>query len=371
MSADRILQVITRSDWGGAQRIVESLSRRLDGVTDVACGPGGRLIDRLADSDVTVHPQPHLRSAPHPADLLAYRDLRRLLADGDFDIVHGHSTKAGALARVAAARAGVPSVFTVHGWGFYNTGYGALRPLVVRGERLLARHTDRIVCVSENDRQQGRAHGVLSPGVGTVIHNGIPPRSGTPDRGRLRREFGIAPGTPVVGAIARLAEQKNPLGILRATRRLRDRGHEFATVLIGSGPLSRDCRAFVEEHDMENTFLPGFRDDALELLPEFDVFLLPSRFEGFPLTVLECLHAGVPVVAHDVGGVPEAIDDGVTGVVVPPDGVEAFINGVETLLERPERRRHMGRRAQQVAGARFTEDRMVAQYRDLYRSVGD
>ncbi|WP_262180162.1 glycosyltransferase family 4 protein [Haloarcula laminariae] len=370
MSADRILQVITRSDWGGAQRVVESLSRRLDGVTDVACGPGGRLIDRLTDSDVTVHLQPHLQSRPQPSDLLAYRDLRHLLEDGDFDIVHSHSTKAGVLARTAAARAGVPSVFTVHGWGFYNTEYSVLRPLVVRGERRLARHTDRIVCVSENDRRQGRAHGILSPKAGTVIHNGIQPHGGTPDRARLREEFGINSGMPIVGAVARLAEQKNPLKILRTACQLRDRGHEFATVLIGSGPLSSDCQSFVEDHGMENTFLPGFREDALELLPAFDVFLLPSRFEGLPLTVLESLHAGVPVVAYDVGGVAEAIDDGVTGMVVSSGGGR-FADAVETLLGRPEWRRHMGRRAQQVAGARFTEDRMVARYGDLYRSLAD
>lgn len=370
MSAPHILQVITRSDWGGAPRVVESLATNIGEGTAVACGPGGRLIDRLEDAGVPVHVQPHLRSAPHPRDALAYRDLRALVADGEFDVVHAHSTKAGALARIAAFREGVPTVFTVHGWGFYNTEYDALRPVLVRGERLLARRTDGIVCVSENDRRQGQDAGILSDGDGTVIHNGIPPLDHGPDRTRLREVFGIDPSTPIIGAVARLAVQKNPVGILSTAKELADRGHKVATVLIGSGPLAERCHQFKETHDLERVYMPGFRDDALELLPDFDVFLLPSRFEGFPLTVLECLHAGVPVVAHDVGGVGEAIDHGETGYVVPAGTTnERFTDYVGTLLEHPDRRAAMGRRAKQVASERYTEQRMVDEYRAVYESL--
>lgn len=370
MTSRRVLQVVTRSEWGGAQRIVESLATSIDGVTAVACGPGGRLIDRLERSGVSVHVQPHLQSAPHPRDFLAYRDLKSLIDTGNFDLVHCHSTKAGALARIAASRAGVPSVFTVHGWGFYNSGYGAIEPLITTGERLLARRTDAVVCVSHNDCRVGRQKRVLTPEQGTVIHNGIEPPEPSPDRTTLHEEFDIDPDTPVIGAVARLAPQKDPLAILDTARRLADRGHDVATVLIGSGPLAEDCRSFVSDHDMQNVYLPGFRDDAMDLLFDFDVFLLPSRFEGFPLTVLECLHVGVPVVAHDVGGVSEAIDDGSTGFVVSPERSRSTLaDRVEILLTDPQRHERMGQRARQVAAARFTEQQMVKQYRTLYESI--
>lgn len=369
MAENRILQVITRSDWGGAPRIVESLATRIDDVTAVACGPGGRLIERLERQNVPVHVQPHLRSAPHPADVLAYRDLKALIASGEFDLVHCHSTKAGALARLAANRLDVPTVFTVHGWGFYNTEYGALRPLVVRGERYLARKTEEVVCVSKHDRREGHKRDILEGDEGTVVHNGIPPLEPPKDRTTIEEAFGIDDEVPVLGAIARLAPQKDPLRILEVAKRLQHRGHEFAMVLIGSGPLQEECEDYVDRHGLERTYLPGFREDAKDLLHDFDVFLLPSRFEGFPLTVLECLHAGVPLVAHDVGGVAEAVDDGVTGFVVPPTADATFEDRVATLLDEPDRRRKMSVRSQQVARARFTEDRMVEEYSAVYERI--
>jgi glycosyltransferase involved in cell wall biosynthesis len=370
MSSQRILQVITRSDWGGAPQIVESLSTRIEDVTAVACGPDGLLIDRLEEAGVPVHVQPHLQSSPHPRDVLAYRDLRTLLTEGNFDLVHAHSTKAGALARIAAARNSISSVFTVHGWGFYNTEYNALRPIVIKGEQFLARRTEKVICVSENDRQEGQKRDIVSEDTGEVIHNGIPPLHPHIDRNTLYEEFDIDTDTPIIGAIARLVPQKNPLEILETAKELSDRGHDFATILIGSGPLAEDCQEFIDYHNLENVYVPGFRDDVQELLFDFDIFLLPSRFEGFPLTVLECLHAGVPLVANDVGGVAEAIDDSVTGFVVNPNAIDnTFTDRVEILLSDPRRRQKMSNRAQQVAVSRFTEQRMIADYQNLYDAL--
>lgn len=370
MSSQRILQVITRSDWGGAPRVVESLATQIDEVVAVACGPGGRLIDRLKKEGISVHVQPYLQSSPHPKDTLAYRDLRQLITEGEFDLVHCHSTKAGALARIAATNAGIPSVFTVHGWGFYNTEYRLLHPLIIRGERFLQRHTDVIVCVSRNDLQQGKCHGILSSDAGTVIHNGIPPLKLSSYPKTLYDEFGIDRDTPIIGAIGRIAPQKDPLAILETAKQLQDRGHNVATVLIGSGPLEDKCHNYIDEHNMANTYMPGFVDDALEFLLDFDIFLLPSQFEGFPLTVLECMHAGVPLVAHDVGGVAEAIDDGETGFVVSPCAPEGlFVERVETLLTNSQQRHDMSRRAQEVAAAQFTEERMVSNYQKLYQKI--
>jgi glycosyltransferase involved in cell wall biosynthesis len=368
MSSNRILQVITRSDWGGAARVVESLGTQIDDVTDVACGPNGRLIDRLKDRGIKVHVQPYLQSPPHPRDILAYQDLHRLITGKEFDLIHSHSTKAGALTRLAASRAEIPNVFTVHGWGFYNTEYRVLRPLVIKGERYLEQHTDEIVCVSLNDYQKGRHHGILSEGSGTVIHNGINPPKIPSDRDTLYQELEIDSDTTIIGAIGRLAPQKNPLQIIKTGEKLRQRGNDIATVLIGSGPLMNECQQYINRRGLDNTYMLGFIDEALELLPDFDIFLLPSRFEGFPLTVLECLHLGVPLVAYDVGGVAEAIDDGKTGFIVAPNAEEQFVNQTEMLINNPLQQQEMGQRAQQVAVERFTEKRMVSGYREVYKS---
>jgi glycosyltransferase involved in cell wall biosynthesis len=370
MSSQRILQVITRSDWGGAPRIVESLATQIEDVTGVACGPGGKLIDRLKNKDISVHVQPHLQSSPHPKDILAYRDLKQLVSKGEFDLVHAHSTKAGALTRIAASQSDIPSIFTVHGWGFYNTEYSLLRSLVIHGERYLEQQTNEIVCVSHNDRHQGQHHGILSAETGTVIHNGISPLEISESRNTLYEKFGIDQDTLIIGAIGRLAPQKNPLEILETSKKLQNRGHKIATVLIGSGPLQEECQQYINDNKMENTHLPGFMPDVVKLLPDFDIFLLPSRFEGFPLTVLECMHAGVPLVAHDVGGVAEAINHPKTGFVVSPDASEEmFVNHVEKLIESPDQRHGMAQRATKVATEQFTQDRMISDYQDIYQEI--
>lgn len=371
MSSNRILQVITRSDWGGAARVVESLATQIDDVTDVACGPNGRLIDRLENRGIQVHVQPHLQSPPHPKDVLAYQDLHQLISGKDFDLVHSHSTKAGALTRLAAFRADIPNVFTVHGWGFYNTEYGRLRPIVIKGEQYLERYTDEIVCVSRNDYRQGRQHEILSESSGTVIHNGIMSPRMSSDRNTLYKELEIGSDMTIIGSIGRLAPQKNPLRIIKTGEKLKNNGYDIATVLIGSGSLMEECQRYIDRQDLDNIYMLGFVDDALELLPDFDVFLLPSRFEGFPLTVLECLHLGVPLVAHDVGGVAEAIDNGETGFIVDPDSEKRFVERVETLVKNPQQRKKMSHRAQQVATKQFTEERMISEYLSVYDSIID
>jgi glycosyltransferase involved in cell wall biosynthesis len=206
-----VLHVITRSDWGGAPLVVKLLATGSEANTAVACGTGGKLIDELRQEGVPVFEQPFLQSPPDPvADARAFADLYRLLRRGSFDLVHCHSTKAGAVGRLAAKLAGVQTVFTVHGWGFYNTDYGRAAPVVARGESAIARITDAIVCISENDYEEGRNHGIVQHADSTVIHNGIPPISVPDDRQTLYDEAGIEPGTVVVGAIARLAPQKTP-----------------------------------------------------------------------------------------------------------------------------------------------------------------
>lgn len=369
MNRARILQVITRSDWGGAPRVVASLATEMDAETEVACGPGGRLIEDLRAADVPVHIQPHLQSTPGACDLLAFADLWQLIRVNDYDLVHCHSTKAGVLGRVAATLNDIPTIFTVHGWGFYNTSYDHLEPLLVRAERRLAHMTDHVVCVSHNDRREGRARNILAPDEGTVIHNGIRPLDDRTTDADIRAVFDIPTDHMIIGAITRLAPQKDPLAILRTAAALRNRDHAVSTVLIGKGPLMNECRSFVNDRDLENVYLAGFREDALSLLPEFDVFLLPSRFEGFPLTVLECLHAGVPVVAYDVGGVAEAIDSGVVGEIVPAGEEERFVEAVAALVSDPDRLATYARRARLVGSQHFTVNKMIKKYNKIYNKT--
>jgi len=363
-----VLHVITGESWGGAPRIVELLSSRMPPTAAVACAPNPRFRRRLEAENVRVIEQPHLQAPPAPTtDLRALFDMIALLRRESFDLVHCHSTKSGILGRVAAAVAGVPTVFSVHGWGFYNSEYDYLSPVLTRVERALESRTDRIVCVSRNDLEAGRRHGILDGTDARVVRNGVPPPELPADRSRLA-DTGVDTGRPVVGTVARLVEQKRPLDLFRAGRDLQDRGQDPATVWIGTGHLEERCERVVDQLGV-NGHLLGFRTDALELTVDFDVFVLTSRFEGFPVSIIEAMHLGLPVVAYDVGGVEEAVVDGETGFVVPAGDREALVDRIEQLLRNPDLRAEFGRRGLERAVETFSVEGMIESYEETYREV--
>lgn len=257
-------------------------------------------------------------------------------------------------------------MFTVHGWGFYNTEFSWFAPLVRNGEKVMAEITDEIVCVSKNDLSQGQKHNITQRTNARVIHNGIPPLEFDDDRVRIADLCDIDSESVVLGSISRLARQKNPLELLRVASHLEEIGLDVEVVHIGNGPLKSECENYIRRKGIENVHMLGFVEDALDLLPDIDVFLLPSAFEGFPLTVLESMHTGTPTVGYDVGGVAEAIQDGETGYVVLQDDYTQFLDRVIDLIENDERRTEMGATAKSVAQERFTADRMVGEYEDVY-----
>jgi glycosyltransferase involved in cell wall biosynthesis len=363
-----VLHVITESSWGGAQRIVNLLCEWTSPVCQVACGTGGRLIDELSRTNVPVQLQPNLVRQPAPkSDSLALKELIHTIRRVDPDVVHCHSTKAGILGRIAGLIVSAPVVFTVHGWGFYNTEYQTVQPAIVGAERLLSKITDRTVCVSENDLQQGLQRSVLSTQSATVIRNGIPRPVVDTAQITLREELSLRPEQVLIGAVARLAEQKAPEQVLRLGRRLRDAGHSVATVLVGDGPLKEDCERLAASDP--DSYVLGFREDALACMAAFDLFALPSRFEGLPLTVLEAMHLGVPVIGYDVGGVSEAVTDGMTGRLVKPREFDILCRRAGELVDDEELRARFGKEAAEKAARNFTAVRMAQEYDRVYQQV--
>ena len=360
-----LLYVITSGDTGGAQSHVLHCCTRLRneyGVGLVA-GTGGYLVERARALGLPVYVLPGLgRNRPAAGDVAVLRGLLRVIRDFRPALVCCHSTKAGFLGRLAARLAGVPAVFTVHGWGF-SEGVPALRrAAVLRAERLAAGWADRIICVSEYDRDLALRHGVARPEQMVVVPNGVPP---------VGEELRARPGEggPVrLVMVARFEAPKDHLLLLRALAGLA--APEWELWLVGDGRLEEKARQEAAGLGLgDRVRFLGPRHEVPELLARCHVFVLTSNWEGLPLTVLEAMRAGLPVVASDVGGVREAVADGETGFLVPRGDAARLRERLKLLLQTPELRARMGAAGYGRWRERFTLDRMLRNTEAVYREV--
>ena len=275
------------------------------------------------------------------------------------DVVHVHSSKVGFLGRLAAAigRRTRSVLFTPHAWSFWAAS-GAVRSGYIGLERLAARWCRTIVVVADAERRAGLDASIGGREQYRVIHNGID-----------TAKFDVA-RDPVHGrvvAVGRLARQKRPDLVVLAASRLLQRRNDFEVLLVGEGPERRAVERLVDELGLSaNVKLLGNRDDVPDLLATAETALLASDYEGCPLSVLEAMAAGVPVVATRVGGVPEIVADGETGLLVEPGQPDALAAAIGSVLEDPSLRYSLGREGQRVARERFTRERMSADLAELY-----
>ncbi|TEB04623.1 putative glycosyltransferase EpsD [Pelotomaculum schinkii] len=378
MKPVRILYIITLSEIGGAQKVVYHLAAGLEpGLFDiaVACAPGGELVGWLRGlpETIEVFELPELKRDISPLDdFKALWKLYSIIRKGNFDIVHCHSSKAGILGRLAARLAGVPAIyFTAHGWGLHAYQNWVARLFFIWAERLAGTVSTKVICVSEADLIKGKALKLAPAEKFTLIHNGLP----EPDQndGLLRGEFGFSKEDMVIGTVARLAPQKDPIFLLQVAERILSRQNSYAGqrqpffVMIGDGPLRSSCKAYLTAKGIDKSvFLLGSREEAACLMRDFDVFVLFSRWEGLPLTIIEAMLGGCPVAATKVGGVSELVEDGKTGLLIDESDLAAAEAALMDLIANPPRRRAMGKAGRERALRLFSIDKMIQKYRDLY-----
>jgi glycosyltransferase involved in cell wall biosynthesis len=356
----RLLLVITLAETGGAQSYVAALLPALAPRFDVvvAAHGDGPLVEAAARAGVRFVELRHMRRALHPVrDARGLLELVALIRRERPDIVHANSSKAGILGRLAAMVAGVPiTVFTVHGWAF--KAYGGLAARLYRtADRVMARATTITICVTDSERATGLGAGTCDAKRTTVIPNAIDTRTAP----RARH----ASDPPRIITVGRLAWPKDPQTLLDALGRLRKR--TFAAVIVGDGPQRPGAEARIRELGLASSVqILGARDDVPDLLARSDVFVLASRSEGGPISILEAMAAGLPVVASAVGGVGELVQDGSTGLLAPAGDAGALAAAVQRLLDDPELRHRMGEAGRRRAAERFDVRVQRSAHLDLY-----
>ena len=374
----KICQVITRLIIGGAQEntilTCEGLHARGHEVTLVTgppLGPEGQLLDRARAGGYRVMGVGAMRRAVCPwRDLRAYRALVRHLRESQPDVVHSHSSKAGILARLAAAKVGgMKVVHTIHGLPFHPHQSRWLNRLYVLLERRAARVSDALISVADSMTQQALAAGVGRPDQFTTIYSGMEVETFT-DRpagaDAFRVSLGVGAGDILVTQVSRLAALKGHEFILSAAVRIWDPRVHFC--FVGDGHL----RAKVES-EIVRRGLAG-RVHLTGLLPPTaipavmhatDILVHCSLHEGLPRTVPQALLAGVPVVVFDVDGACEVVDE-TTGVLLSPKDVAGLVAAIEQMAGSAELRRQRGAACRARCETMFDHHTMVDGIEKLY-----
>jgi glycosyltransferase involved in cell wall biosynthesis len=362
-----VLQVLQPLDGGVAQHVLLlSLALRERGWrVEVAAPPACAVLPALEAAGVHVHRLP-LRRSPGAGDLRVLRRLRALERGGGYGVVHAHSSKAGAVARIAlGARRRV--VYTPHCFAFAAGDFGPLPQAAYRlVEQALVPLTATIVAVSDWETQLARR---VLRGAGSrleTIPNGVPLPASPPDPARELVEF--AGGSPLALLVSKLRPQKDPLALVRAAAILRERGALAGKVaIVGDGELERRVREAIAARGLgEDVRWFPFGGASGPYLAAADLLVVPSLWESLPYAVLEAMAFGLPVLATAVGGVPEMVRDGATGRLVPPADEQALAGALAELLADAAARERMGRAARELVEQRFPLEAMVDRIEQLY-----
>ena len=359
----KILYLITKGNWGGAQRYVFDLATHLPRVKfdiAVATGSAGLLTEKLAaDAVRTIHIPALRRDMSVLKEIGAFFALVRTFRAERPDIVHLNSSKAAGLGALAARITCVPRiVFTAHGWPFEERRNALARSAIWLASYFTALLSHAVIVVSDHDRALARN----MPFVGrktTRIYNGIAPLvfgSGA----LIGRAF--PEGARITGTIGELTGNKNQQELIECARR----DTAICVAIVGEGENRPLLEALIRAYGLEKRVkLFGFVP-VEEALPGFDVFALPSRKEGLPYALLEAGAAGLPVAATAVGGIPDIIENDKTGLLAPP---YVMADALRKLLTDRELREELGGALKERVEHAFSFDEMFRQTLHLYERV--
>jgi lipopolysaccharide/colanic/teichoic acid biosynthesis glycosyltransferase/glycosyltransferase involved in cell wall biosynthesis len=376
----KIVRVIARLNVGGPAIHVINLTRGLDParfdstlVTGTENPGEGSMLDLALERGVrpVVIPEIVGQATLKPRDLKALIALYRLIRRERPQIVHTHAAKPGVLGRVAARLAGVPVVVhTFHGHILHGY-YGPLMSwLLRRMERMLAHLSDRIIAVSEQVKQDLVRYGVAPPEKISVIPLGFDLRpflDNAAHRGALHRELGLTNGARLVGIVGRIFPIKNHRLFLEAAAHVAAEDWSARFVVVGDGVLRPQMEARARSLGIaERVTFTGWRRDLHRIYPDLDVLVVSSRNEGTPVSAIEAMASGCPVVATRVGGLPDLIDDGETGHLVPSEDAPALAAAILRVLRDRDAARRMAEAACERVSERFRAERLIGDMERLY-----
>ena len=340
---------------------------------ELACNLDDPLPEKVAELGCAAHHIPFSRSPLSADNIQAYRELKKLLDENHFDIVHTHTPNASAVVRLACRKLrkqGVRVFYTAHGFHFYDGAPLKNWLMFYPVEKLLSRWTDVLITINHEDDRRAREKfhakkSVYIPGVGLDTE-----RFGCYDtREAKRRELGIPMDAKVLLTVGELNANKNQSVVIRAMAELNDPNLHY--VLCGRGESESALRKLAEELGVaERVHFPGFRTDVSEIYPAADLYLCPSFREGLNVSIMEAMASGLPVLCSDIRGNRDLIEHEKGGLRCRPDDVPGFARAIQALLKSPERREEMGRYNREAVEA-FSLKRVLCALQNVYGFAGN
>ena len=360
----KVLQVLSHSA-GGIARHVAQITAALDGDEDMS-------IDVVAPAGLPVRMPKPVIEVTIPRGVRghgpAVDQLKQVISEGSYQVVHAHGLRAGVDSGRAARDLHVPTLLTVHNLVRPEVA-GRLRSVAYRwSEPLAVWQSDRIFAVSEQIATHLRRVARKDKDKIEVLYLGVgDPPVVSRERAAVRGDLGIPPNAPLIVSVARLDPQKALHVLLRAVRLLPEDVH---VAIVGEGEQAGKLRSLADELDIaERVHWVGFTHQVADHVAACDVFALSSVWEGVPLAAQEAILLGAPVVATDVGGMSELIEDRVSGRLVPPNKPEDLADALSHVLASPEGARRYASEARDRLLQRFSTERMLERLRTAYREA--
>ena len=349
----RVLHINTERTWRGGEQQTLYLARGLKQrghETQIACQPGSPLSARAREEGIEVAEIP-MRAECDP---VAIRALARLIASQQYDIVHMHTSHAHTLGCLASllARRGARIVTRRVDFSIIKSPVSKLK--YTWGITKYIAISEAIKRVLVNDG--------INPDRIAVVHSGIDiSRFGkTLDNARVRNELHIDSNQPVIGNIAHMADHKGQKYLIQAVPEVLKEFPTAKFMIVGGGELRPDLEHYVEQLGIKSSVIfTGFRGDIPELLKAFDIFVMPSHMEGLCTSIMDAMAAGVPVVASNVGGIPEIVQNELNGLLVPAKNPSALAAAIIRLIKNPEQGIKFATVARKTVETNFSVDAMV------------
>ncbi len=347
----------------------------------VACKPGGEFVDAVQNRGWNYIPLPLLRHPIGVLDLFAFLHLILVCKKHKFDIVHTNSSKTGLLGRIAARIAGTPLIIhTNHGASFLPHQHPLIYRLYMHLDKLASHFCDYVTFVNHCERENYLRLGLVKPEQAVTIYNAIKSRGRevegsssleVEESGSLvvegSRGSDTAKGQSLtIGSTLRFSDQKNVIALTTYACKACDLNPGLRFILLGDGEHYELCKAIVASHHMtERILLPGWDSEVEPWLNLFDVFILYSRWEALPFSIIEAMHAGLPVIGSSIPSIMELVSEDV-GWLVPLDDEAAYLATLQAVANDPATILKKGQKAREKVQLLCDYDTMVKAYRSLY-----